>query len=90
MKIRVPFQSLKAHVSCQQKLHQASDALRRTSRFAVLARRLQVQMAEMNSTTTETGRETIGSAPKADEQDIEGEKERIIAKSALSIAELGK
>jgi hypothetical protein len=47
-------------------------------------------MAEMNSTTTETGRETISSAPKADEQDIEGEKERIIAKSALSIAELGK
>jgi hypothetical protein len=47
-------------------------------------------MAEMNSTTTETNGETITSAPKTDEQDIEGEKERIIAKSALTIAELGK
>jgi hypothetical protein len=90
LKIRVPFQSLQAHVSCQQKLHQASDVLRRTSRFVVLTRRLQVQMADMNgSNTTETDRI---STPQADDQgqDIEDEKERIIAKAALSIAELGE
>jgi hypothetical protein len=93
LKIRVPFQSLQAHISCQQKLQLASDALRRTSRFVVLARRLQVQMADMNDTNvTESDRQTVLSTSRADEQghDIEDEKERTIAKAALSIAELGE
>jgi conserved oligomeric Golgi complex subunit 5 len=93
LKIRVPFQSLQAHVSCQQKLRQASDLLRRTSRFVVLARRLQVQMAGMNSSsTTKIDRESVIPTPMAGghSQDIEDEKERTIAKAALSIAELGE
>ena len=93
LKIRVPFQSLQAHISCQQKLQLASDVLRRTSRFVVLARRLQVQMANMNDTNVnENDRQNVLFTPRADEQghDIEDEKERTIAKAALSIAELGE
>jgi hypothetical protein len=93
LKIRVPFQSLQAHVSCQQKLQLAADALRRTSRFVVLARRLQLQMADMNGTNvTESDRGNVISTSRSDEhgQDIEDEKERTIAKAALSIAELGE
>ncbi|KAF7315340.1 ACT domain-containing protein [Mycena indigotica] len=87
LKVRVPYQSLQTNVSRLEKLQQASDMLRRISRFVVLARRLQAQMAEMelpvqpNSTFKETPINVIG-------QDIEDEKERAIAKAALSIAEL--
>ncbi|KAG5646264.1 hypothetical protein DXG03_003860 [Asterophora parasitica] len=96
LKIRVPYQSLQANVSRLQKLQQASDVLRRTSRFVVLARRLQVQMVDMDDRST-----AQGSADKparvqisdptgtlAPVQDLEDEKERTIAKAALSIAEL--
>ncbi|KAJ7072504.1 Golgi transport complex subunit 5-domain-containing protein [Mycena amicta] len=85
LKVRVPYQSLQTNVSRLQKLQQASDVLRRMSRFVVLARRLQSQMAEMEFPATKTSKDApinvIG-------QDIEDEKERTIAKAALSIAEL--
>ncbi|KAG6862317.1 hypothetical protein C0995_016015 [Termitomyces sp. Mi166 len=94
LKIRVPYQSLRAHVLRLQKLQQASDVLRRTSRFVILARRLQLQMAAMERTTipeepvksvkAETSNAT-GLHTSVDSQD---EKERTIAKTALSIAEL--
>ena len=93
LKIRVPFQSLQGHVACQQKLQQASGVLRRTSRFVVLARRLQVQMADMNASNfTEPVKRVVIHTPKTGEQgqDVEDEKERTIAKAALSIAELGE
>ncbi|KAG6920111.1 hypothetical protein DXG01_010179 [Tephrocybe rancida] len=95
LKIRVPYQSLQAHVSRLQKLQQASDVLRRTSRFVVLARRLQLQMADMESSTGSA--EAPAKSTKADRfsdatglstPDLEDEKERTIAKAALSIAEL--
>ncbi|KAF8070306.1 Golgi transport complex subunit 5-domain-containing protein [Lyophyllum atratum] len=88
LKIRVPYQSLQSNVP--------PDVLRRTSRFVVLARRLQLQMDEMaNSSSADakgaksaktetpdhTGLSTQG-------RDLEDEKERTIAKAALSIAEL--
>ncbi|KAJ7782875.1 Golgi transport complex subunit 5-domain-containing protein [Mycena metata] len=91
LKIRVPYESLQTNVSRLQKLQQASDVLRRTSRFVVLARRLQNQMTEMEMNSNENPDAT----PKKSEtpvnllgQDPEDEKERTIAKAALSIAEL--
>lgn len=50
-------------------------------------------MADMNGTNvTESDRQIVSSTPRTDEQghDIEDEKERTIAKAALSIAELGE
>lgn len=81
-----------------QKLQQASDVLRRTSRFVILARRLQVQMADMDgNNATEDKDSNIGTNGASDSHgllgqghDLEDEKERTIAKAALSIAELGE
>ncbi|KAJ7755714.1 Golgi transport complex subunit 5-domain-containing protein [Mycena maculata] len=90
LKVRVPYESLQTNVSRLQKLQQASDVLRRTSRFVVLARRLQSQMTEMEINSNENS-DTV--PKKLDSlnllgQDPEDEKERTIAKAALSIAEL--
>ncbi|KAG6886258.1 hypothetical protein C0993_006668 [Termitomyces sp. T159_Od127] len=96
LKIRVPYQSLRVHVSRLQKLRQASDILRRTSRFVTLARRLQLQMTAVEHTSTD---EEPAKSVKVETFDVTGlstskdsgdEKERNIAKAALSIAELGK
>ncbi|KAF8659226.1 hypothetical protein AX16_001886 [Volvariella volvacea WC 439] len=89
-KIRVPYQNLRVNVSRFQKLQQASDVLRRTSRFVVLARRLQIQMAEMESGSAPDGKgSTVDSSLNISSLAQEGDdKERAIAKAALSIAEL--
>ncbi|KAK0225711.1 Golgi transport complex subunit 5-domain-containing protein [Armillaria fumosa] len=93
VKVRVPYQSLQTNVSRLQKLQQASDVLRRTSRFVILARRLQNQMAEMESGSSTPDQPLPLIRSKSDEsalgQDLEDGKERTIAKAALSIAELG-
>lgn len=96
LKIRVPYRSLQTNVLRLQKLQQVSDVLRRASRFAILARRLQLQMAEMKNARADNSKlekeadkqESLN--PGAKIPDIEDEKERTIAKAALSIAELGK
>ncbi|TFK44558.1 Golgi transport complex subunit 5-domain-containing protein [Crucibulum laeve] len=97
LKIHVPYESLQTHVTRLQKLHQVSDLLRRTSRFVILARRLQMQMKELNGSD---GNERADGSMNPDEVngmlsasashilDVEDEKERTIAKAALSIAEL--
>ncbi|KAI0365669.1 hypothetical protein BV20DRAFT_1099473, partial [Pilatotrama ljubarskyi] len=104
-KIRVPYQSLQKHVSKLERLQQVSDILRRTSRFVILARRLELQLAEMSkSETSETegssgakGKPQTNGAPPASSGataraetpiESEDEKERAIAKAALTIAEL--
>ena len=90
MKIRVPYQALQGHVNRLHKLQQASDVLRRISRFFILARRLELQMAELNrplDTPIDTPAEsakTVG----ASYEELGDEKERTIAKVALTIAEL--
>jgi hypothetical protein len=104
LKIRVPYQSLHSHISRLQKYQQASDVLRRTSRFVVLARRLQGQMAEMQNNGTNSSGDNDDSK-QIDQAKVNGlgrglglglgldredEKERTIAKAALSIAELGR
>ncbi|KAJ7874696.1 Golgi transport complex subunit 5-domain-containing protein [Mycena olivaceomarginata] len=91
-KVRVPYQSLQTNVSRLQKLQQASDVLRRTARFVVLARRLQNQMSEMDLNSTENP----DAVPRKLESQVnllgvlEDEKERTIANAALSVAELGR
>jgi hypothetical protein len=86
----VPYQALQANVARLQRIQQANDALRRTARFAVLAKRLEAQMNELGGyANAGSGREKragIGAnGPLGDHQE---DKERTIAKAALSIAEL--
>ncbi|KIJ39463.1 hypothetical protein M422DRAFT_210357 [Sphaerobolus stellatus SS14] len=87
-KIRIPYQNLEGHVTRLQRLHLALDVLRRTARFVIVARRLEFQMSEMEK-ASEAEKKT-GEAGKTKEELIgdEGEKERNLAKAALSIAEL--
>ncbi|KIK67031.1 hypothetical protein GYMLUDRAFT_156005 [Collybiopsis luxurians FD-317 M1] len=103
-KISFPYQALGASLSRLQKFQQASDILRRTSRFVILARRLEGQMAEMEAlSSAELSSQISGlkssinsnsSDSPAQSTGVLGEtgdeKERTIAKAALSIAELGK
>ncbi|KAG2043692.1 Golgi transport complex subunit 5-domain-containing protein [Suillus americanus] len=89
-KIRVPYQTLETSAIRLQRIRQASDALRRISRFVVLSRRLETQMFELatfdKSGTAEKKKPNDSEGLSADQQD---DKERIIAKAALTIAELG-
>ncbi|KAG9316298.1 hypothetical protein JVU11DRAFT_2329 [Chiua virens] len=71
---------LQTNVVRLQRIQQANDALRRTARFGVLVKRLEAQMSEL------AGYERTGTPSAAGDQE---DKERTIAKAALSIAELG-
>jgi hypothetical protein len=89
--VHIPYETLQSLVTRLQQFQQASDLLRRTSRFVILARRLRVQMKEIQgqkgsdkSFMDEPVSTTIGHG-----KDIVDDKERAIAKAALSIAELG-
>ncbi|KAI0250167.1 Golgi transport complex subunit 5-domain-containing protein [Lactifluus subvellereus] len=100
-KFRYPYQTMQANVKRLQRLQQVSDVLRRTSRFTVLAKRLQAQMAELGDNAD--GAQSQPKAPEAKANsgvldgrrsatpglDYEGEKERSLAQAALTIAELG-
>ncbi|KIJ19018.1 hypothetical protein PAXINDRAFT_128297 [Paxillus involutus ATCC 200175] len=88
-KIRVPYQALQTNVTRLQRIQQANDALRRTARFAVLVKRLETQMSELASyegaSSAKEKQAATTDEPSADHQE---EKERTVAKAALSIAEL--
>jgi hypothetical protein len=90
-KIRVPYQALQASVTRLQRIQQANDALRRTARFAVLAKRLETQMNELGgyTGTGNRGEKRAGAGANGPAGDHQDDKERTIAKNALSIAELG-
>ncbi|KAF8626868.1 hypothetical protein AX15_004686 [Amanita polypyramis BW_CC] len=86
-KVHEPYHSLQVHVARLRYLQQASDILRRISRFVMLARRLDVQMNELN--------QYFGpEAPQSDNKllvmnhDVRDEADRVLAKGALSLAEL--
>ncbi|KZT57143.1 hypothetical protein CALCODRAFT_483362 [Calocera cornea HHB12733] len=80
-KIQLPHALLSAHVVRLSRLQTATDVLRRTSRFVIIARRLELQMAEVEQEPAqENGNGVL--------EVLEGDKERAIAKAALSIAEL--
>ncbi|CCO37346.1 Conserved oligomeric Golgi complex subunit 5 Short=COG complex subunit 5 [Rhizoctonia solani AG-1 IB] len=100
LKVHVPYQTLAGLFSQLQKLRQAADVLRRTSRFVSIARRLEIQMKEIdsgvsNSTSSKSlpsgnSRESIDSTapgPGAGAEDGNA-KERAVARAALSVAEL--
>ncbi|KAF9814575.1 hypothetical protein IEO21_05033 [Rhodonia placenta] len=103
-KIRMPYQSLQSNVTKLEQIHQALDILRRMSRFVILTRRLEVQLTEMNKSEGaeidigKTSKEVSGSSGVSDVNrsgtpalaDIEDEKERTIAKAALTVAELSE
>ncbi|CCL99844.1 uncharacterized protein FIBRA_01868 [Fibroporia radiculosa] len=101
LKIRVPYQSLQSNVTKLERIQQASDILRRTSRFVILTRRLELQLAEMSkgdntdSDINKTKAEAKDSSnpPNSTDEILsitenEDEKERIISKAALTVAEL--
>jgi hypothetical protein len=76
------------------KAREASDLTRRASRFLVLAKRLDGQMkavqgkgTSMNGQSARNGDEH---ALNLTEDEIEGERERELAKAALTLAELGE
>jgi len=92
---------MQANVKRLQRLQQASDVLRRTSRFTTLAKRLQTQMAEVGDNAGGTTSRSkapdsrVNSVPDGRRSvtpglDYEGEKERSLAQAALTIAELGR
>ncbi|KAI0267074.1 Golgi transport complex subunit 5-domain-containing protein [Gloeopeniophorella convolvens] len=101
-KFRTPYQTMQESVRRLQRLQQVSDVLRRTSRFTVLAKRLQTQMAELGDGTDSAPAPAQPKAPgarpgtpMADGRrsatpglEQEGEKERALAQAALTIAEL--
>ena len=103
-KVRVPYQSLQANVTKLERIQQANDILRRMSRFVILTRRLELQLAEMSkgestdAETPTTAKGVNGLSRPADGAsidpthglagDLEDEKERVITKAALTVAEL--
>lgn len=90
VKVHIPYETLQSLVTRLQQFQQASDVLRRTSRFVILARRLQVQMKEIQEQkgSDRDPMDDLVSATIGHGKDIEDDKERAIAKAALSIAEL--
>ncbi|KAH9832285.1 Golgi transport complex subunit 5-domain-containing protein [Rhodofomes roseus] len=102
-KVRVPYQSLQVNVTKLERIQQANDILRRMSRFVILTRRLELQLAEMNkgegleAETPKVKQEVNGSPRPAEGSssdpahalaELEDEKERVISKAALTVAEL--
>lgn len=102
----MPCTVLGVHAARLARLQCAADALRRTARFVVVARRLEAQMAELqrvsseevdSANSTASAKNVLGKPKLPDRkasEDLlnlgsEGEKERAIAKAALSVAELG-
>lgn len=104
----MPCTTLSVHATRLARLQCAADALRRTARFVVVARRLENQMSELERSLVDTPYSSSGKGEKSRRaiesplvpsntrisEDIlnlgsETEKERAIAKAALSVAELG-
>ncbi|KAI0071918.1 hypothetical protein K474DRAFT_1651800 [Panus rudis PR-1116 ss-1] len=97
VKIRTPYKSLQNHVSKLERIQQASEILRRASRFVILTKRLQVQLAEMDKAEALESEAAVSKDPtKMDSSnsvssqavDLESERERAIAKAALTLSEL--
>lgn len=96
-KFRTPYQTMQESVKRLQRLQQVSDILRRTSRFTTLAKRLQTQMAELGDGTDGTVAQPKAPSSSAALDgrrsatpglDYEGERERLLAQAAVTIAEL--
>jgi hypothetical protein len=80
-KVHAPFAAIQRDVLRLHRLRQASDALRRSSRFILLARRLEFQTSQLSSTPSAADGQTQDSLQDAG-------RESAISKAALTIAEL--
>ena len=99
-KISVPYAELSTSLARLAKLQRASDLARRASRFVTLARRLDVQMAELNTanTTARSGAISPGATAATSTSAIDAMDkhlasdggERALSEAALTLAELGK
>lgn len=97
-KIALPYETLSTSLTRLAKLQRASDLARRASRFVVLARRLDVQMADLNAANTRasqtrtngttSGRTTPNGVMSKDTGERDG-GERALSEAALTLAELG-
>ncbi|KAF8629271.1 hypothetical protein AX17_005850 [Amanita inopinata Kibby_2008] len=89
-KIQHPYHTLRTHVTRLQYLQQASDFLRRTSRFITLARRLQIQMNELDNllASGQTVKDDSSNKLLNVNREVVDEKDRVLAKAALSLADL--
>lgn len=84
-KIHDPHAQLSILVTRLNLLAQASDLTRRAARFVLVARRLEEQMGKVKTASAMTNG-TKGGTDLTEE----GEKDRELAKAALSVAELGE
>lgn len=85
----MPYETLQTLLNRLHKFQEASDLLRRTSRFITLAKRLQTHMNEIQGIKGSTEGEDLVTATVLHGRDIEDERDRAIAKAALTISELG-
>lgn len=88
-KIHEPHAHLTLLVTRLNLLAQASDLARRAARFTLVARRLEGQMERVKAASNSTSAGRTAADGKG-EVSGEGEKERELAKAALSVAELGE
>lgn len=90
-KIHEPHAHLTLLVTRLNLLAQASDLARRAARFVLVARRLETQMERVKAASTTSKDSKDAKSVKDGKGDVpgEGEKERELAKAALSVAELG-
>ncbi|KAK2467810.1 hypothetical protein APHAL10511_000105 [Amanita phalloides] len=86
-KVHDPYRSLQRHVTRLRYLQQASDLLRRISRFITLARRLHVQMSELDQSLGSDFSQLENKLPTMNHESRD-EADRILAKGALCLAEL--
>jgi hypothetical protein len=88
VKVHVPYETLQTLLNRLHKFQEASDLLRRTSRFITLTKRLQTHMNEIQGIKGFTEGEELATATVLHGRDIEDERDRAIAKAALTISEL--
>jgi hypothetical protein len=88
-KIASPYITLSTSLEKLAKLQRASDLARRASRFVTLARRLDVQMNELNAANGNGKGSRSGTATPTGIKDAEG-GERALSEAALTLAELGE
>lgn len=82
-KIATPHDSLSSSLLLLTRLRRTASLARRSQRFMVLARRLEAQMGEITSANVEASKSANGDG-KAEEK-----RERAMAESALTLAEIG-
>ncbi|KAM0790242.1 hypothetical protein ACM66B_005551 [Microbotryomycetes sp. NB124-2] len=83
-KITVPYQSLEGSLTLLARLRRASSLARRASRFFVLARRLQGQMADIEGVIH--SKSSLDTPSKG--SSVSDRKDRAMAEAALTLAEL--